>query len=150
MTRLLALICLTLITAHGQTAANSSRKFDEYGAIHCEDEWARLDNYNTEVQTAKTAQAVVIVYGGRRGTMRDEVQARMSFIKHYLTVRRSIERRRIVILNGGFRESFTTELWLTPRGADAKLLISPTVTGKDVRFKRGKVGSRIHNCSFIG
>lgn len=148
MTTSITLICLTLITSHGLT--DSFPKFDEYGAINCEEEWARLDNFTTQLQTTETARAVVIVYGGRRGTRRDEVQARISFIKHYLTVRRSIERRRIVIYNGGFRETFTTELWIIPGGVETKLLVNPTVIGKDVKFKRGRVGNRIRNCSFIG
>lgn len=111
---------------------------------------ARLDNYAVELQNDASAQAVVIVYGGRHGTRRDEVQARMAYAKHYLVVYRGINRAHIKVFNGGFRESLTTELYLIPAGADAKLLISPTVSGKGVRFKRGKVSSRIRACSGIG
>ena len=150
VTRPLALICLTLITAHGQMAPGTLSRFDEYGAVNCEEEWARLDNYTNELLKTKTTKAVVIVYGGRRDTRRDEVQSRISFIKHYLTASRGIERWRLAIYNGGFRENFTTVLWVLPGGLDAKLLISPTVIGKDVKFKRGSVGNRVRNCSGIG
>jgi hypothetical protein len=123
---------------------------DEYGAINCEDEMARLDNFAIELQNDASAQAVVIVYGGRRGTRRDEVQARMAYTKHYLAVSRGIDRGRIRVFNGGFREHLTTELYIIPAGADATLLVNPTESGKDVRFKRGKVGNRVRACSGIG
>ena len=111
---------------------------------------ARLDNYAIELQNAESAQAVVIIYGGRRGTRHDEVRARIAYVKYYLAVNRGIDRGRINAFNGGFREILTTELYIIPAGADAKLIISPTMTEKDVRFKRGKVGSRIQACSGIG
>ena len=148
--KLLTILCLTLMISEDSSAARTPRKVDEYGAINCEDEMARLDNYAIELQSVPTAQAIVIVYGGRRGTKRDEVRARMAYIKHYLSVSRRIASGRIKVLNGGFRESLTTQLYLIPADADAKLLVSPTVTSRDVRFKRGKVGSRIRACSEIG
>jgi hypothetical protein len=148
--RVLALISLTLMTAQSSFAANTPRRVDEYGAINCEDEMARLDNYAIEVQNAPSARAVVIVYGGRRGTRRDEVRARMAYVKHYLAVYRGIDRRLIQVFSGGFRESLATELYIIPAGAGAKLLINPTVSPKDVIFERGKVGSRIRACCCIG
>jgi hypothetical protein len=148
--RLPALICVVLITARSPFAANNPRKIDEYGAITCEDEMARLDNYAVELQSGVSTRAVVIVYGGRRGTRRDEVRARMAYARHYLAVNRGIDRGRIKVFNGGFREHLTTELYIIPAGADATPLISPTASGKDVRFKRGKVGDRIRACSGIG
>jgi hypothetical protein len=71
------------MVAQSSFAANTPRKVDEYGAINCEDEMARLDNYAIELQNDPSAQAVVIVYGGRRGTRRDEVRARMAYVRHY-------------------------------------------------------------------
>jgi len=147
---LLALIGLTLATAQDCFAADTPRKIDEYGAVNCEDEMARLDNYAVELQSDASAQAVAIVYGGRRGTRRDEVRSRMAYVRHYLAVNRGIDRGRIKVFNGGFRESLATELYIIPAGADAKLLIRPTAAGKDVRFERGKVGNRIRACSGIG
>jgi hypothetical protein len=148
--RVLALLSLTLMAIQSSFAANTPRKVDEYGAINCEDEMARLDNYAIELHNDPSAQAVVIVYGGRRGTRRDEVGARMAYVKHYLAVRRGIGRGHILVFNGGFREGLTTELYVIPGGAEARFLISPTVSPKDVRFKRGKVGSRIRACNGIG
>jgi hypothetical protein len=137
-----------LVTARG--AADNPRKVDEYGAINCEDEMARLDNYAIELQNAPAARAIVILYGGRRDTRRDEVQARMAYIRYYLSANRGLDKGRIEVFNGGFRERLTTELYLIPAGADAKLLINPTVSQKDVRYRRGKVGNRIRACNGIG
>jgi hypothetical protein len=146
----LALICLTLMPVRGASPTDNSRRIDEYGAITCEDEMARLDNFAIEVRSYAEGHAVVIVYGGRRDTKRDEMQARMAYVRHYLTTDRGIDRERVEVFNGGFREHFTVELYVIPTGADAKPLIMPTVPGKDVRFKRGKTGSRIRACSGIG
>lgn len=148
--RLLTLIGLAFIAAQSSFAVNTPKKIDEYGAINCEDEMARLDNYAIELQNYASGQAVVIVYGGRRGTRRDEVRARMAYVRHYLAVNRGIDRGRINIFSGGFRESLTTELYIIPTGADAKLLINPTVRAEDVRFRRGRAGNRIRACSGIG
>lgn len=148
--RVLALISLTSVVAQSSFAANNPRKVDEYGAISCDDEMARLDNYAMELQNARSARAAVIVYGGRRGTRRDEVRARMAYVKHYLAVYRGIDRGFIQVFSGGFREHLATELYLIPAGADATPLIYPTVSPRDVRFKRGRVGSRIRACCCIG
>jgi hypothetical protein len=126
------------------------RKFDEYGALNCEDEMARLDNLASELQNDATVKALVVVYGGRRGTRRDEVRERLAFIRHYLTVKRSIRAERVMTFDGGFLESLRTDLWIIPAFADEKYLIQPTVQGKDVKFKRGKFGSRIRRCGGIG
>lgn len=148
--RVTIFISLALISTRISFAANTPGKIDEYGAITCEDEMARLDNYAVELQSNVSAQAVVIVYGGRRDTRRDEVRARAAYVRYYLTVNRKIDRGRIKLFNGGFRENVTTELYIIPAGADAKLLVNPTVAVKDVRFKRGKVGNRIRACNGIG
>ena len=148
--RILALICLTILTASDVCAVNNPRKVDEYGALICEDEMARLDNYAIELKNDATTKAVVVVYGGRRGTMRDEVRERLAFIRHYLTVRHSIDGGRIMTFDGGFLEKLRADLWIIPGFADEKYLIQPTVQSKDVKFKRGKFGSRIRRCGRIG
>ncbi|MDQ3816435.1 MAG: hypothetical protein M3362_01940 [Acidobacteriota bacterium] len=148
--RLLTLVGLAYMAVQSSFAANTPRKVDEYGALNCEDEMARLDNYAVELQADVTAKAVVVVYGGRRGTRRDEVRERLAFIRHYLTVNRSISGRRVLTFDGGFLESLRTDLWIIPSFADEKYLILPTVQGKDVKFRRGKFGNRIRRCGGIG
>jgi len=146
----LTFMCLVLITAHGSPPPDTPRRIDEYGALSCEDEMARLDNFALDVQRYAEGHGIVIVYSGRRDTKRGEVQARMAYVRHYLAVNRGIDRRRIEVFDGGFRERLLIELYIIPAGADAQPLIMPTVPGKDVRFKRGKAGSRVRACGGIG
>ena len=119
-------------------AAAESRKIDSFGAIDCEDEMARLDNFAIELQNAPEAQGYVLVYGGRRDTKRDEVQVRGSRMKRYLVENRGVSADRVQVLNGGYRENFTVELWLVPHGETGPAA-TPTVKERDVRFKRGKM-----------
>ncbi len=108
-------------------------KFDGYGNIGWEDEEARIDNYAISLMVEPTLQAYVIIYGGRHGR-RGEAQARAARAKGYLTKQRGINRERITIINGGYREDLTIELWLNPRGEKAPLPM-PTITSRDIVFK---------------
>ena len=128
---------LLLVSTSISFAAVESRKTDSFGAINCEDEMARLDNFAIELQNAPDAQGYILLYGGRRDTKRDEIQIRGARMKSYLVTRR-IDSGRIQLLDGGHQENFTIELWLVPRGASAPAA-TPTVDERDVRFKRGRM-----------
>ena len=41
----------------GSSRTTSDRKFDEFGDINCEDEWARLDNFAVHLQTNRLLKA---------------------------------------------------------------------------------------------
>lgn len=138
----LILICLS-------GAIAEPRKIDSFSALNCEDEMARLDNFAIEIQNSSEAQAYVIVYGGRRDTRRNEVRARLSRIRYYLINNRMIASDRIILVNGGYRERFTIELWLRPRGEVAPVA-TPTVHPRDVRFKRVRVQKWEYDCSELG
>ncbi|HVF55744.1 MAG TPA: hypothetical protein VM934_06315 [Pyrinomonadaceae bacterium] len=92
------------------------RKTDEFGEIARDDEKARLDLFAIELQNEPGAQGYVIGYGGRRPRFGDG-QRRADRARDYLVNTRGIDASRIVTLNGGFRESGTTELWIVPPGA---------------------------------
>lgn len=132
------LIFSLLLVSTSVSFAADSRKIDSFGAIDCEDEMARLDNFAIELQNAPDAQGYIFVYGGRRDTKRDEVQIRGSRMKRYLVENRGVSAHRVRLLNGGYRENFTVELWLVPRD-DSAPTATPTVKKRDVRFKRGRM-----------
>lgn len=138
----LAVIAICLVfTAHSYALAQGIDpvRIDEFGAINCEDEMARLDNYAIELQNKPQTQALIIVYGSSTGR-RNEAVARASRIKSYLVKSRGLKAQRIVTINGGYQESLKVELWLVKAGTDLKQIqTSPTVQPKDVKFKRGKI-----------
>ncbi len=53
----------------------------------------------------------------------------------YLSTNRGIGRDRLVIINGGYRESNSFELWLVPQGAEAPRP-TPTVSPDERRTRR--------------
>lgn len=118
-------------------------KFDEFGDVTCEDEMARLDNFTHGVLANPESRAYIIVYGGRRGR-RNQAKARAARMKFYLVKIRGMEAKRIITVDGGFREELTSEFWIV-RPGDSALLPTPTVDPKDVRL-RGRVRVRGYNC----
>jgi hypothetical protein len=124
-------------------ALEQPRKFDEFANVTCEDEMARLDNFTHGVLGNPEAQGYIIVYGGRRGR-RNEAKARAARLKYYLVKIRGMESKRIVTLDGGFREQLSSELWIV-RPGDSSPLPTPTIDPKEVRL-RGTIKIRGYNC----
>lgn len=92
------------------------RKADEFGEITHDDEKARLDLFAIELQNEPGAQGYIIAYGGRRPRA-GEGQRRANRARDYLVNTRGINAARITTIDGGYRESGTTELWVVPAGA---------------------------------
>jgi hypothetical protein len=91
-------------------------KFDEIGEIQRDDEKARFDVFAIELQNSPGAQGYIIAYGGRNkrfGTGRQRAER----ARDYLVGTRGIDASRIVILDGGARETGSTQLWIVPPGA---------------------------------
>ena len=115
----------------GAPPVRTARKVDEYGNIRFNDEKARLDNFAIELQNDPTSQGYLICYGGRRGRA-GEAAARCDRSKNYLTTTRGIDARRVVTVDGGYREDLTVELWVVPSGATPPAA-SPTVDPSEVK-----------------
>ena len=117
-------------------------KLDEYGDVSFEDEKIRLDNLAVHLQNEPSAQPYIIAYAGRHARP-GEAKGRASRAKSYLIREHGIDPERIVIVDGGYREIRSVELWLVPMGAVSLPLATPTIDPKDVRIlKGGKVKSR--------
>lgn len=132
-----------------------SFKLDEYGQICEETEKALLDYFAMELNANPDLVAYVVFYGGRCNSSceidyplhrphyprRGEAEQRAGRIKPYMMMTRGIDENRIFVLNGGFRESWTAELWLVPKGAPPPPL-TPTTDSKDIQYRTGKVTKR--------
>jgi len=130
--------------------------FDRFGDVCCDDEKAHLDNFAVELQAQPNVQGYIIFYGGRRVSYpycnnrlrlqrRGEAQARAARLKPYLTGTRAIDPARVIVIDGGYRESWTAELWLVPMGANPPTP-SPTVQPKDIRFRKGRIKKSFYEC----
>src|SRR5689334_18290182 len=111
-----------------------AREFDECNHCSFDDQKARLDNLAIELQNDPSTRAYVIAYGGRMSPV-GQVDKLMSRAREYLVTQRGIDASRFVVVNGGFREDDSVELWVVPSGATAP---QPTPTVQAGEIKRRK------------
>ena len=131
-------LCLLLmlhveVLAAVPSAADSGRIFDEYGELPIGDEKARLDNFAFALRDNPQAVGYIVVYGGRRSRA-SIAKLRAARAKDYL-VHRGIAPRRIIWIDGGFREQLSHELFILPREAPAPTP-APTVAPEEVEIIR--------------
>ncbi len=107
------------------------RRFDEFPSVAFDEDKARLDNLAIELQNTPDATGYMIVYGGKNSRIgqADRLGARAL---DYLVNTRQIDSRRIVVMNGGYRETDYYEFWLVPPGAEPPQA-SSTVPLSDVK-----------------
>ncbi|HBB95633.1 MAG TPA: hypothetical protein DC054_09600 [Blastocatellia bacterium] len=138
---------MLFVRASGQ--AGIFDKFDEFGDIKCEDEYARLDNFAIQLQQEPKAKGVIIFYGGKtfRGRLpkRGEAEARAARLKPYLLRRRGIPASQIVVINAGYAEEWSAQLWIVPPGASMPTGDSASLV-KKIRFRKGKPNPRDFRC----
>ena len=111
-----------------------AQEFDECNSCSLNDQKARLDNLAVELQNDPSARAYIIAYGGRMSPL-GQGQKLMSRAREYLVSHRGIDASRLTVVNGGFREEDSVELWLVPSGAAAPQP-TPTVQMGDVKSRR--------------
>lgn len=125
-----------LVAGSISSVVQEPRRVLEMGAEACESEMAFLDAFANHLHDGPPSSGYILVYGGRRDTRRVEIQVRGARIKRYLIESRGVGADQLEVVDGGYREKFTVELWLIPRGGNPPVA-SPTVNQKSVRFKRG-------------
>ena len=150
------IIALLLCGSVFSIVASPSQKFDSFGDTCCNDEKAHLDNFAVTLQAQPDAQGYIIFYGGRRQSypscsgrqrlqLRGESQARAARLKPYLVSSRGIDYARVIVIDGGYRESWTAELWIVPKGATPPTP-SPTVQPNNIRYRKGRIKKRDYEC----
>ena len=108
-----------------------AREFDECDNCTFDDQKARLDNLAVELQNDPSTKAYIIAYGGRYKPLA-QVEMLMKRSRDYIVEQRGIDASRLVIVNGGFREEDSVELWIVPAGA-APPRATPTVQASEVK-----------------
>ena len=154
----LAFLCILAFTSNA-FAQQEARKYDEMGQLYCDDAKSRLDFFAIQLQKEPGAKGYIIFYGGKtylRGVynkkarryvevrllpIRGEAQLRIAPWKPYLTNSRGVEESKIEVIDGGYRQEFTIELWIVPSGAKPPPLL-PTLKETEIKFRKGKVNLR--------
>ena len=111
-----------------------AREFDECVNCTFDDQKARLDNLAVELQNDPSTRGYIIAYGGRMSPV-GRVEKLMSRARDYIVTRRGIDASRLTIVNGGYREEDSVELWVVPSGATAPQA-TPTVQAGEIKRKR--------------
>ncbi|OLE50745.1 MAG: hypothetical protein AUG51_26715 [Acidobacteria bacterium 13_1_20CM_3_53_8] len=92
------------------------RRFDEFPALNYDDLKARLDNLAIQLQNEPDSTGYIIVYSGR-ASRAGQAERLGERARQYLTTQRNLDPGRLVIVNGGVRDTDTFEIWLVPQGA---------------------------------
>ena len=108
-----------------------SYEFDECKSCTFDDQKARLDNLAVDLQNDPSKRAYIIAYGGRMSPL-SQVEVLMSRAREYLVTNRGIDASRLTVVNGGFREEDSVELWVVPSGA-APPRATPTVPASEMK-----------------
>ena len=107
------------------------RKFDEFPSIAYDDDKARFDNFAIQLQQEPESQGYIIVYSGRRSRA-GQAERLTERARSYLVQTRGVDAGRLTIINGGFKDADTYELWVCPQGAPTPQA-NPTVSASDAR-----------------
>ena len=113
-----------------------AREYDECNNCTFDDQKARLDNLAVELQNDPSTRGYIMAYGGRMSPL-GQVEKLMSRARDYLVTQRGIDASRLVVVNGGFREEDSVELWIVPSGAGAPQP-TPTVQAGEVNPGKGR------------
>lgn len=126
-----------------------ARKIHELGDFTCEDIKVRLDYFALEIRNFPTAKGFIISYEGKHSFYSNTKKSYVfrlpkfgesSFINQktmdYLFLTRGLPKDKVLFINGGFREKYTLEFWIVPRGAKSPE-ITPTLTR--INYQKGKL-----------
>lgn len=115
----------------------SSTKIEEYGDITFEVERNYLEVLAQRLVDDPGARPWIIAYAGRVA-YENEARERADQAKQYLVEKHRIEPERIVVIDGGFREVRSVELWLEEPGALNEPLATPTLKREEVQIQKRK------------
>lgn len=139
-----SIVLLTFTVAIASGASTAPRKLLEtQSSDHgWEADMAGLDLLSVTLQNEPDSTGYIFVYGARRGYHND-VAKRIKCIKEYLLQRRGIPPASLKVINGGYREHVTIEVWVAPSGSTAPV---PTPTTKPGAVKSKRGGTK-YSCS---
>lgn len=152
-----AIIICCVLAGSAFPFTSRTQILDKFGDVCCDDEKARLDNFHLALQNSPQAQGYIIFYGGKlhnypachssqkKPPRRGESEARAARLKDYLIRARGLDPNRVIVINGGYRESWEAELWVVPRGESAPPS-TPTLKPEEIKFRKGKIKKSDYEC----
>ena len=154
-TKVTCFVFMFLVVA-GARADKPTYKFDEFGDICCDEEKARLDNFAIQLHKDPVSHGFIVFYGGRRMSSpscdgkhlelprEGEAKARAARLKPYLTKSWGLDPNRVTVIDGGYREGWTVELFIGPKEYPPVPTLSIPVN--EIRFRSGKASRTDYQC----
>jgi antitoxin (DNA-binding transcriptional repressor) of toxin-antitoxin stability system len=87
------------------------RRLDAYGDLALDLEKTHLAGFARELRSAPDAQGYIVVYGGRCSAGSQALE-RAERAKEWLISKHGIDASRIVAIDGGYRETLRTEIYI--------------------------------------
>jgi len=98
-------------------------RFNEYGKVSVEEESAQLERLVDRLKNEPKYVAYIVIYAGRKSCL-SEADWRANRIRRYLVDQKAIPKNRVEIIDGGFQDELTTELYLSPCNGCGPLPVS--------------------------
>jgi hypothetical protein len=92
------------------------KPFDTYSNIPHADERARLDNFSIWLRQQPQMKGYILVYASKQFTSTSAMLQAKNAMEYLVKVRR-LNRKRLKIVEGGYREQFQIELYILPESA---------------------------------
>ena len=143
------LIASCSLSTHCCGSIPLAQKFDEYGDVSCEGERKHLAGFNQQLDNQPGATGYIIFYGGRsyggRLPRLGESEARAKRLRIHSRLNNWIDLGRVMVINGGYRETWTVELWIVPAGS-VPPEPTPQIDAKAIKFRPGAVRKDEYKC----
>ncbi|HEX8197874.1 MAG TPA: hypothetical protein VF571_16910 [Pyrinomonadaceae bacterium] len=151
----LTLACVLSFALLTFAQVKEARKIDEFGFLQCGHFMARADVAFQDYERVPNSKLYVIYYEGKgrqisvwnkklrdyetkwQNPRRGSALNRAKEIVIYLKNARNLDEKNIILIDGGYREEFSQEIWIVPDGAKTPAP-TPTLEEKDITFEKGK------------
>jgi hypothetical protein len=119
---------------HGRSGVGPyPKQFDHYGDISFVEERKLLDYFVARLRGESShSKGYVVVYAGHRARV-CEAELRATRAKNYLMNQQGIKSENIVVINGGYREQLTVELYIG-QATELEPVIMPTIRPSRVQI----------------
>ncbi len=139
-----------------------AKKIDEFGELNCEEILLRSDFLLNELNKNSASIAYIVFYEGKHSQYfynkktkksdsklvnprRGEARNKAESIILYLTKWQKLSKEKLVLINGGYRESYGVELWIA-RKSKEQPKPTPDLQEKDIKFRKGKA-PKVRDCN---
>ena len=138
--------CVLLLAVNTSFAQPEATRFIETRFSGCDYEVSHLNQFLGHLQNQFELRGYIIVYAAREGSRVNTALAYGERMKKYLDTSREFDRERVTVIDGGFREKLSYELWLASPVAESPKP-KPTVAKERVKLRRGR--TKLRSCGKI-